>query len=68
MADYRIYVMSKGNHIAGAPRVVSCATDDEAIENAKRHLDGRDLEVWEGARLVRRIGLLSNESPQLIAS
>jgi hypothetical protein len=50
--DYRIYVMSSGNHIEGMPSVVTCASDAEAIEVARRRLDGRDIEVWEGARAV----------------
>jgi hypothetical protein len=29
-----------------------CANDDAAIAVAKRLLDGRDIELWQGARKV----------------
>ena len=29
-----------------------CDDDQDAIELAKHSLDGRDLQVWQGARLV----------------
>jgi hypothetical protein len=30
--------------------------DEEARITAKRYVDGRDLELWQDARLVARIG------------
>jgi hypothetical protein len=55
MATYRIYLIESKNHISRPPREIDCEGDDDAIERATQYLDGNDLEVWEGARLVRRI-------------
>jgi hypothetical protein len=32
-----------------------CADDSEAIENAKSLVDGCDIELWSGPRLVIRL-------------
>jgi len=54
--EYRLYSLLKGtNHIKGAPTVVIRKNDVEAIEEAKKTLDGVDVEIWEGARCVTRI-------------
>jgi hypothetical protein len=36
-------------------RLMTCASDEEAIEQAKTMLDGRDLEVRQGFRIVIRL-------------
>jgi hypothetical protein len=38
--EYRIYSLTKDDHITGAPTVVVCKTDDEAVMQAKKVLDG----------------------------
>jgi hypothetical protein len=53
--DYRIYKISPDNHIAGPPKVVECASDQEAVDIAKQKLNGLALEVWQGARTVIRL-------------
>jgi hypothetical protein len=55
MPEYRIYTLSDGNKIAEPPRVVTCDNDQEAIEQATQLLDGHDIEVWAGARVVSRL-------------
>jgi len=35
--------------------VLVCKSDTEAVEQAKKLLNGLDIEVWEGARKVARI-------------
>ena len=35
--------------------VIVCDTDEQAIERAKRLLDGRDVEVWCADRLVTKL-------------
>jgi hypothetical protein len=55
MPEYRIYTMSNDNKIAGPPRLVTCSDDQEAIGLAKQLLDGRDVELWQGARVVTRL-------------
>jgi hypothetical protein len=32
-----------------------CEGDEAAVAEATQYLDGHDLEVWNGARLVKRI-------------
>jgi hypothetical protein len=55
MAHYRIYTLFAGNRIAGPPQIVTGDNDQEAIQEAKQLLVGRDLEVRHGTRIVRRI-------------
>jgi hypothetical protein len=37
------------------PRITDCATDDQAIEEARLLADGWAIELWEGERLVIRV-------------
>jgi hypothetical protein len=39
-----------------ADEVIDCDTDKQAIEKAKRMVDGRGIEVWQCARRVSRRG------------
>ena len=52
---YRIYTLTEHNKIAGPSQDVICQNDQEAIQQAKQWLDGHDLEVWQGPRLVTRL-------------
>ena len=54
MPHYRIYTLTPDGHIGGPPRVVEARYDDEAIKQAKPFLGRADIEIWCGARLVRR--------------
>jgi hypothetical protein len=55
MSHYRIYTLFAGDRIATPTQIVTGDNDQEAIQLAKQLLDGRDLEVRQGARIVRRI-------------
>jgi hypothetical protein len=55
MPEYRIYRLTSDNHIAGVSEEVECASDLAVIEHAKGKLNGLDLEVWQGARVVTRL-------------
>jgi hypothetical protein len=57
MALYRIYRVDAADHIADAENV-ECADDEEACAKA-REMQGYypAVEVWEGSRLVARIGI-----------
>ena len=55
MPDYRIYVVDEHGHIAGPAHVITCATDEEAIEKAKPMIDRHDIELWDGARKIAKI-------------
>jgi hypothetical protein len=37
------------------PALLLCDTDEEAIQQAKKLLNGSDIELWDGARLVTRL-------------
>lgn len=55
MLAYRIYVFEEGDHIKQVPRILECRDDAEAIQQARQLLDGKPMEVWEGARIVVRL-------------
>ena len=59
MPDYRVYKIKNNNHVAGAPVVVTCDSDREAIQQAKKLVDGHDVELWDGPRFV--IGIKSGD-------
>ncbi|MGI8526707.1 MAG: hypothetical protein ACR2K5_11120 [Pseudolabrys sp.] len=54
MPEYRIYQIKSG-HIAAAAVVIDCASDEAAIAKGEQMVDGRDLEIWDGGRLVARM-------------
>ena len=51
MAAYRVFQI-KDKHIAAAPTVFEADTDQVAIEQAKKFVEGCDVELWEGPRFV----------------
>jgi hypothetical protein len=62
VADYRIYEFTVGRQIA-AMRVIACISDAEAIERAREMLEGRDLEVRQGARLIIQLRSKAGDEP-----
>jgi hypothetical protein len=54
MAEYRAYTVGIDGHFVGFEALV-CADDAEAINKAKRLVDGHDIELWSGVRLVIRL-------------
>jgi hypothetical protein len=54
MAEYRAYTVGHDGHFIGFEPLV-CADDAEAIEQAKRFVDGHDIELWSADRLVTRL-------------
>jgi hypothetical protein len=55
MPEYRIYTLAKDNRIVAPPDMVECDSDADAILEARILLDGMDVEVWQGARIVTRL-------------
>jgi hypothetical protein len=55
MPSYRIYKLSHDNHIFDVPDEIECASDQDAIAHAKAKLNGLDIEVWQGPRMVMRL-------------
>ncbi len=54
MAEYRAYTVGIDGHFVGFKALV-CADDAEAINKAKRLVDGHDIELWSGARFIIRL-------------
>lgn len=52
MPAYRFYSVKRDGHIAEPPAVHEFGRDDEALKEAKQRLNGHDIEIWQGARLV----------------
>ena len=54
MAEYRAYTVDRDGHFLGFEPLV-CATDAEAIDQAKRLVVNHAIELWSGERLVIRL-------------
>jgi hypothetical protein len=59
MPDYRAYKI-KNDHVDGVPTIITCDSDQQAIDAAKALADGHDVELWEGARFV--IGIKAGQA------
>jgi hypothetical protein len=53
-AEYRAYVFGPDEHIIEANGFVA-ENDDAAFEHARQFVDGHDVELWSGVRLVARL-------------
>jgi hypothetical protein len=54
MPKYSVFILDPTHYITQTPQSVECANDEEAIQKARQFIDGRDIELWEKARLVAR--------------
>jgi hypothetical protein len=54
VAEYRAFPVGIDGHFIGFEPLV-CDSDDEAITKAKCLVDGHDIELWCGVRLVARL-------------
>jgi hypothetical protein len=52
---YRMYTVNREGRILAPAQVVECADDREAIRRAQPLVNGHDIEIWRGARVVRRL-------------
>ena len=52
MPEYKFYIISLDGHRIQPPTVAMCETDIDAIKAARQLLDGHDIEIWEGTRIV----------------
>lgn len=55
MAHYRIYKLSRDNLIVGRPEEARFESDQDVIEYVKTKMNGQDIEVWSGSRIVIRL-------------
>jgi hypothetical protein len=54
MAEYRAYVVGNDGNFLSFEGFV-CRDDGEALANARRLLDGHDVDLWSGERFVTRL-------------
>jgi hypothetical protein len=54
MPEYRAYIIGEDGHFLGCEPLV-CADDAEASAHAQRLINGHDIELWNGPRLVGRL-------------
>jgi hypothetical protein len=52
MPEYRFYTVAKDGHFAGVPEARELPDDPAALKEAKQFLDGHDIEIWQGKRVV----------------
>ena len=51
MSDYRLYCIAKSTRVMGV-EIITCDTDEEAIQKAAQLADGHGIELWQGRRFV----------------
>ena len=54
MVDYRVYFVGSDGHFVSFVGL-SCSDDAEAIEQAQRLIEDRDVELWSGERFIVRL-------------
>jgi hypothetical protein len=52
MLDYTVYRLDKSGHRIGPPDCMTCDDDKAAIQKAAQLVDGRGIELWNGARVI----------------
>ena len=52
MSHYRFYAIKRDGHIDGLPTEHELPDDVAALTEAKRRINGHDIEVWQGERMV----------------
>jgi len=52
MPEYRFYTIKKDGHIDGPPTDHAAPDDYSAVKVAKELINGHDVEIWLGSRLV----------------
>ena len=55
MREYRVFFIERNNRISSVPEIIECADDQDAIQKAMPLVDGHDVEIWHGDRLVSRL-------------
>ena len=63
VVGYRLYVMNNAGHIREAAEF-ECADDRAALDYVADHLDGRAVELWNGARLVAKVSQVDPKAEQ----
>jgi hypothetical protein len=59
MPDYRLYLLTATDMIAGRPIDIAANNDDDAVAQATRIGHAAVIEIWQEARLISRVHPLS---------
>lgn len=51
MGQYRVFMLTEAGSYKGA-KVLECDNDDQAVDQARKFVDGCDVELWQGARMI----------------
>ena len=54
MPTYRAVFLNSENHITLPAKDVIAPNDHQAIIEARKYLDGQDIELWDGPRFITR--------------
>ena len=52
MPEYRFFAIMKDGHIGLPPVDLELPDDHAAVSKARKLLNGHDIEIWEGKRVV----------------
>jgi predicted RNA-binding Zn-ribbon protein involved in translation (DUF1610 family) len=63
MPPYRAFVVGKDGHFRKAV-VLYCADDTTAVQEAKKLVDGKDIELW---KMDRRVAILKGSNNSAVA-
>jgi hypothetical protein len=55
MLDYRIYKLDAKGHVTGTALVLFCEQDEDVIRKVEYLVDGHDVEILQGYRVVTRL-------------
>jgi len=65
VAEYRAYLIGSDDHFCDAVHLV-CTDDTEAIEKAKRLVNGHDVELWQQDRMVTTFKAIPNQTSKKV--
>jgi hypothetical protein len=63
MQTYRIYFIDHGGHISRPAVIIECTDDVEATEKGGQLVNGEDVEIWAGDRLVAKLSGITRDNP-----
>jgi hypothetical protein len=63
VTEYRAFTVGIDGHFNGFEPLV-CSDDAEAIARTEQLLDGYDIELWSGERLVIRLAHTTKANPK----
>jgi hypothetical protein len=53
---YRLYTLDRKGKVSGSPHIIECKDDEAAMDEARKYVDGHDIEIW---RDNKRVGLIA---------